>query len=60
MINADKFQKIYQSNNPHKEVLPSLWQNQLNSFQRILLIKAFRPDKVINALKDWISEQMGP
>jgi len=48
-----------ESNHPHQEILPSYWQHQLNTFQKILLIKALRPDKVITALKWWISEQIG-
>ena len=43
---------------PHKAALPAPWQSQLNSFTRICLIRALRPDKVVEALKDYVAEQL--
>ena len=59
MNNSEQFKKIFESNNPHKQAIPTPWEKKLNAFQKILLLKAFRPDKVIVVLKEWIGEQLG-
>lgn len=33
--------------------------NKLDSFQRIIVIKCLRPDKVTNSMQDYVSENIG-
>jgi len=39
--------------------MPEYWNNKLNNFQKIIFLKALRSDKVITAIQNWITEQMG-
>ena len=40
------YKRIFDSPEPHKQPLPEPWHSRLNSFQRIILLKCLRPDKV--------------
>ena len=59
MKNADDFKTIFESNSPHKVSLPWEWNKKLNSFEKIIFLKAIRPDKVLPALKLWINNNIG-
>lgn len=40
------WKKFYDSIEPHMETLPDPWDEKLNPFQKILLLRCLRPDKV--------------
>lgn len=54
-----KFKKIFDTAEAHEEPMPGEWNNKLNSFQKIILLKAIRADKVTTALQNYIIEQIG-
>ncbi|XP_068082965.1 dynein axonemal heavy chain 1 [Anabrus simplex] len=54
------YQAIFDAIEPNKEPLPQPWEKQLNDFQRLLVLKALRPDKVTNAMQDYLSIHLGP
>lgn len=54
-----KFKKIFDCPEPQTEPMPGEWEKKLNSFQKILLLKAIRADKVTIALQNYIVEQIG-
>jgi dynein heavy chain len=41
-----KFKKIYDATEAHNEKMPGEWDDRLNSFQKLVLLKAIRADKV--------------
>ena len=43
----------------YREVLPEPWKSKLDSFQRIIVVKCLRPDKVTNAMQDFVAENTG-
>ncbi|KAL0272756.1 UNVERIFIED_CONTAM: hypothetical protein PYX00_005613 [Menopon gallinae] len=53
------FKKIFDSSEPHREKLPSPWDKRLDSFQKIIFLKSLRPDKVTNAMQDFVSVHLG-
>jgi len=55
----DRFKFNYDAKEPEKYPLPEPWEYNLTTFERILIIKALRPDKVIPALQNWISQKLG-
>ena len=54
-----KFKKIFDSPEAHKEPMPGDWNNKLNSFQKMILLKSIRLDKITMAIQDFITEKIG-
>lgn len=42
----DKWGDFYGEREPHKVELPEPWNKKLNDFQRMILLRTIRPDKV--------------
>ena len=40
------FKKIFDSPEPHREALPGEWAKKLDKFQKILVLRCLRADKV--------------
>jgi dynein heavy chain len=51
-----KFKKIYDATEAHEEPLPGEWNNKLNSLQKMIILKAVRPDKISQAVQNYIME----
>ena len=54
-----KFKKIYDATEAHKEKMPGEWEERLNRFQKMVLLKALRGDKITAAIQDFITEKIG-
>jgi dynein heavy chain len=57
--NVDKWKAVFDSDSPHKERLPDQWGEALTRFQRILVLRTIRPDKVVLAVQGFVSAKMG-
>nr|KAG5708500.1 hypothetical protein BaRGS_026227 [Batillaria attramentaria] len=57
--NVDKWQEYYDAKEPHKMDLPDPWQTELNDFQRMIVLRIFRPDKIVLAITDFVMEKLG-
>ncbi|KXZ48211.1 DHC-9 protein [Gonium pectorale] len=57
--NTGDWKRIYDSLEPHTEPLPEPWQSKLDPFQRIIVLRTIRPDKLIPALTLFVAETMG-
>ncbi|KAF5403840.1 Dynein heavy chain axonemal [Paragonimus heterotremus] len=57
--NRDGFKVIFDSPEPHRAQFPQPWQDTLDSFQRILLLRCLRADKVTNAMQDFVTHHLG-
>ncbi|XP_072136794.1 dynein axonemal heavy chain 1 isoform X1 [Mobula birostris] len=57
--NLDGFQKIFDSPDPHREPLPGNLDAQMNLFQKLLVMRCLRVDKVTNAMQDFVSLNLG-
>lgn len=47
----EEFKVIFDSTSPHKEPLPGHWDSDLDEFQKMLVLKCVRADKVTNAMQ---------
>ncbi|XP_040928837.1 dynein axonemal heavy chain 3 isoform X2 [Betta splendens] len=56
--NISEWRKLYDSGKPHKDQLPDKW-NELTGMDRMVVIRCFRPDKLVPAVHDFIVENMG-
>ncbi|KAI5062354.1 hypothetical protein GOP47_0022893 [Adiantum capillus-veneris] len=54
-----EWKALYESLEPHKQRFPGRL-SQLGSFQKLLILRCIRPDKVIPAIHEFVSEQLGP
>ncbi len=57
--NLDGWKVIYDSPNPHKETMPEPQQSALSKFEKLLVLRALRPDKMIPAVQDFVAEDLG-
>ena len=55
----DSFKFIFDSSHPQNEKLPEQWDSRLDSFQKMVVLKAIRMDKVLPAIEDWVTEKLG-
>ncbi|XP_058476444.1 dynein axonemal heavy chain 3-like [Solea solea] len=56
--NVSEWKKLYDSGHPHKAQLPDQW-NKLEGMCRMIVIRCFRPDKLVPAVQDFIQDNMG-
>lgn len=50
---------VYDSSTPYKAPFPSKWSEKLNSFQKLLVIRVLRPEKLVGSVHDYVSAAMG-
>ncbi|XP_049894014.1 dynein axonemal heavy chain 1 [Epinephelus moara] len=53
------FKRIFDSNQPHRHPLPGEWDTELDSFQKLLVLRCLRADCLIQGLQDFVSAQLG-
>ncbi|KAH9600450.1 Dynein heavy chain AAA lid domain [Trypanosoma melophagium] len=56
---SESWKEFIQSEAPQDVKLPDDWNKKLNAFQRILLIRCFREEKLFFALTDYVDRTMG-
>jgi len=44
------FKGIYDSSDAHEEPMPSPWNTKLGEFEKMIVLKALRPDKLVPAI----------
>ncbi|XP_050419254.2 dynein axonemal heavy chain 7, partial [Patella vulgata] len=55
----DAWKVIYDSPDPHHGTLPGEWNDRLGMFQKMLVLRCLRPDKVIPAVQEFVTEKIG-
>ena len=51
--------KLHSSADPASEPVPSPWNTRLSSFQKLLLLRVLRPDKLTSAIRGYVLSEMG-
>jgi dynein heavy chain len=54
----DDWKAVYDSMEPHKQKFPGK-SAKLNSFQRLLVLRCIRPDKLVPAIHEFVADQLG-
>lgn len=57
--NLPSFKRFCDSVEPYNEQLPAPWHDKLDTFQKLLPLRALRPDKMTPALQNYITESLG-
>ncbi|KAI0217392.1 Dynein heavy chain 7, axonemal [Lamellibrachia satsuma] len=55
----DQWKIVYDSSLPHEEKFPPEYQEKFGIFQRILVLRCLRPDKVIPAIQGFVVDKLG-
>ena len=56
--NLSAWQRYYDAARPELEALPAPWQEKLNTFQRMTLLRIFRPDAAVSCVQSFVAEKM--
>ena len=56
--NKDTFKEWYDLESPEQTEIPCGYTEKLSKFQILLLMRVLRPDRVINAIKNFIIDKM--
>ena len=59
IANHLEFKRIFDSTEPQNEPLPGDWNGKLNTFQKMIVVKSLRPDKVTLAVQNFVVEHLG-
>ena len=57
--NLSSWKLLVDSPTPHTEALPEPWGQRLDNFQRLVLLRALRQDKLLPAVTNYVAEMMG-
>ncbi|XP_065685160.1 dynein axonemal heavy chain 1 isoform X1 [Hydra vulgaris] len=57
--NLNEFKRVFDSNQPHREVLPLQWENRLDAFQKLLVLRCICADKLTNGMQDFVALHLG-
>lgn len=57
--NWDEWLKWAQKADPHTEPLPLEWAEKLTNFEKLILLKAFRPEKLLFAFQNYVIDEIG-
>ncbi|KAG7477961.1 hypothetical protein MATL_G00075170 [Megalops atlanticus] len=53
------FKAIFDSSQPHREPLPGEWNTKLDSFQKLLVLRCLRADRLTHGMQDFVAAQLG-
>uniref|UniRef100_A0A8V1A4F4 Dynein axonemal heavy chain 1 n=1 Tax=Gallus gallus TaxID=9031 RepID=A0A8V1A4F4_CHICK len=55
VANLAAFRAIFDSHKPHRQTLPGKWDVELDAFQKLLVLRCLRGDKITNAMQDFVA-----
>jgi dynein heavy chain len=59
MSKPEEFRDIYDAVEAHERPLPEPWNSKLDEFEKMIVLKAIRPDKLVPAVQEWVALKIG-
>ncbi|CAB3984933.1 dynein heavy chain 12, axonemal-like, partial [Paramuricea clavata] len=59
MGNSHEWRKMYDSKEPHKATFPAPWAEKLTDFQKMIVVRCLRPDKVVPLVTNFVEDKLG-
>lgn len=57
--NLTEWKKYYDDREPQKATLPDPWNEKLSDFQKMIVLRSLRPDKVVPLIIDFVKIKLG-
>lgn len=57
--NSEKWKELYDSKEPHSATFPEPYNEKMNLFQKMILIRCICPDKITLAVTDFVKRNLG-
>ncbi|XP_039313454.1 dynein heavy chain 1, axonemal [Solenopsis invicta] len=54
-----QFKNIFDTQEAHLAPFPQPWETKLDDFEKLLVLKCLRPDKIINAMQIYLTKHLG-
>ena len=55
----ESWRSLFDSSSPETAVFPNRWNKALNSLQKMCILRALRPDKIMNGIQLYVTEHVG-
>lgn len=59
MDKTDEWKKIYDSKEPQNEKMPEDVEAVFTQFDKLLILRTFRPDKIVPAVQNYVVSELG-
>jgi dynein heavy chain, axonemal len=56
---SEDWRQLHESMAPHLQPLPGEWMGRLSPFQRLVVLRAIRPDKLQCAIQQYVADTLG-
>ncbi|ESS70037.1 dynein heavy chain [Trypanosoma cruzi Dm28c] len=57
--NLEHYRGIFMSSTAHREKLKGIYEQRLNSMERMMFLRCLRPDKLMAAVQDFVRDNLG-
>jgi len=57
--NISQWNEVYENKEPHISPLPAPWNDKLSAFQKMIVIRCIRPDKLVPMITKFVSDTLG-
>ncbi|TPX32092.1 hypothetical protein SmJEL517_g04759 [Synchytrium microbalum] len=57
--NVEKWREVYESTEPWRAASPGGWDQRLSAFQKLVVLRLIRSDKIVNGVLDFVKGKMG-
>lgn len=57
--NSDKWFKWAQTEDPHVALLPGEWEEKLSRINKLIVVKVWRPEKLLSAVTEYVKAELG-